>query len=407
MFKIAFRNFLANKRRTLFTLSSIAAGGAGLLLALGFMMATFHGLAANFISEEGHLQIFHRGYFNDNDIVTGAVSKIANPMDLIREIESWDHVDVVTARIAFSGVIGNEYQSQTMIGEAIIPEKENKIGLGGFFAPLVKGTRLTSRQKDGCYIGEGLAKKLKVKPGDYLSILTNTVEGSYNSASVKVLGIVKYGVEEYNQSKVAVNLELANLLIHSKGADRLVLRLDDDNSIQTIKARLNQYFKNQQLPYIVKDWEELSPYYRAVKGLYTRIFAFLLILIIFIMILSIVNNVMMTVYERFREIGIMRAIGTNQIKVGKIFMYESVLLGISGWFLAVGIALGVKMMIERVGIIMPPAPGRTYAYPLSFMIDHSFYIYVFIVCFLAALIGSIFPVLKSGKIKIIEALKYV
>lgn len=368
MFKIAFRNFLANKRRTLFTLSTIAAGGAGLLLALGFMMATFNGLSANFISEEGHLQIFHKNYFDEKDVIAGTMSKVEHPEILMREIKSWEHVDVVTARIAFSGVIGNEFQSQTMIGEAIIPEKEDKIGLGGFFAPLVKGSHLTSRVKEGCYIGEGLAKKLKAKPGDYLSILTNTLDGNYNSTSVIVLGIVKYGVEEYNQSKVAINLELAKLLINSKGVDRLVLRLDDDSSVETVRSRLNQYFQAHQLPYIVKDWQELSPYYQAVKGLYTRIFAFLLLLIIFIMILSIVNNVMMTVYERFREIGIMRAIGTNRSKVGKIFLYESILLGVVGWVLAVAFALGVKMLIEQAGIMMPPAPGRTYSYPLNFMI---------------------------------------
>lgn len=407
MIKIAIRNILANKRRSFFTLLSISAGGMGLLLALGFMMATFDGLATNFISDEGHLQIFNSEYFKNKDLLDGTSVRLRDYQDLINRIEKWEHVVVVTPRMEFSGIVGNEYQSLMMIGNAINPEKEVKIGSGGFFAPLVKGRFLSSSQEDGAYLGAGLAQKLHISVGDYVNLLANTIHGSYNSVSVKVQGILKYSITEYNDARVDVNIKLAQLLLDEPGVDRLVILLDDQKYIPEIKQKLTTFINENHLPIIVKDWIELSPYYVAVKNLYQRIFYFLLLLILVIMILSIVNNIMISVYERFREIGVMRAIGTTQQKVGQIFFLESFFLGVVGWITAVVFALGIKYLIEHMGIVMPPAPGRTYSYPLSFQFTSWYYLFVLLVCFASAIIGGIIPATKASKVKIIEALRYV
>ena len=125
------------------------------------------------------------------------------------------------------------------------------------------------------------------------------------------------------------------------------------------------------------------------------------------MFLSITNNVMLSVYERYREIGTLRAIGTNRFSITLQFFYESVFLGILGWMLAVILSVILVNIIENFGIVMPPAPGRTYSYPLSFRIKNIYNFYVLIVCTVSAIIGGLIPAAKASNIKIIEAIRYV
>ena len=405
MFKVAYRNIFLNKRRTIFTMLSISIGCVSLLLALGFITASYEGLAMNFISDSGHLQIFNKNYFVSNDITGGA--KIQNPEKIINQIKRFNSVDVVTARMTFSGLIGNANNTKMMVGEAIVPEEEKKIGLGGFFAPLESGKYFTSSDEDGSIIGQGLADKLKVKPGDYLTILSNTSAGSYNSTNVLVTGIVKYSVTEYNDSKVAVNLTHAQNLLNENSVDNIVILLNSASNVPKVKKQVTSFIEKNNLPLIVKSWDEISPYYHQVKALYNRLFTFLVVLIVVIMTFSITNNVMMSVFERFREIGTIRAIGSNKLKIASLFIYESAILGILGWIIGVALSYLISHLIMNMGIMMPPAPGRTYSYPLSFDIQTSYYYYILIVCITVSVFSGLFPAMKAGRTEIINALKYV
>lgn len=405
MFKVAYRNIFLNKRRTIFTILSISIGCVALLLALGFKEAAYEGLAMNYISDYGHLEIFNKNYFTSHDIVGG--TRISDPDKIMNEIKKFKYVDVVTARISFSGLIGNAVNTRMMVGTAIQPEEEKKIGLGGFFAPLEAGKYFTSSDPDGAIIGKGLADKLKVKPGDYLTLLSNTAAGSYNSANVKVTGIVKYSVEAYNNSGVDVNLDYAKKLLNKNSVDNIVVLLSSAYEVPKVKSQINTFIKENNLPLIVKSWDEISPYYNQVRALYNRLFAFLLILIVVIMIFSITNNVMMSVFERFREIGTIRAIGSNKLKIAFLFIYESSILGIMGWIVGVILSYSIAHLIMNMGIMMPPAPGKTYSYPLSFVILNSYYFYVLFVCMVVSVMSGLFPAMKAGKTEIINALKYV
>ncbi len=405
MFKVAYRNIFLNKRRTIFTVLSISIGCVALLLALGFITSSYEGLALNYISDYGHLEIFNKNYSSSQDIVGG--TRIKDPNKIIREIKNIPEVDVVTARISFTGLVGNANNTKMMIGEAVEPEEEEKIGVGGFFAPLQAGSYFSSSQVDGAVIGEGLADKLKVKPGDYLTLLSNTAAGSYNSTNIKVTGIVKYSITEYNNAKVDINLNYAKQLLNENGVDNIVILLDNESEIPEVKSEIVSLIKKNNLPLIVKSWNEISPYYNQVKSLYNRLFAFLLVLIIVIMTFSITNNVMMSVFERFREIGTMRAIGSNKFKIALLFINESTILGILGWIVGIVLAYVISHLIMNMGIMMPPAPGRTYSYPLNFDILTSYYYYLLAVCIGASVLSGLFPAIKAGKTEIINALKYV
>lgn len=405
MIKIAFRNILANKRRSLFTLLSISVGSMSLLLALGFMRATFDGLEANSISEKGHLQVFAKGYFETKDILS-AEKHITNYKQIAKLIQSIEEVDLVTPRISFNGIIGNESTSKTMLGEAFVPENERAIGTGGYFAPIQEGDYFYTDETDAALIGSGLAKKLNVSIDDYLTILISTSEGGLNSESVLIKGIIEYSVPEYNDAKINVNINLAQKLLNTNSVDLLVLLLNDDKNINFVKSKLENLFLKNNLNLEIKTWEELSPYYISVKNLYTRIFIFLLSLIIIIMALSIVNSVIVSVYERFREIGTIRAIGTQKSKVGLIFFYESAFVGIFGWILSIILTFVVSQIILSFNIVMPPPPGKLYSYSLTFNILQEFYLFSLVICFVTSVGSGIVPALKASKINIINAIRF-
>jgi putative ABC transport system permease protein len=260
---------------------------------------------------------------------------------------------------------------------------------------------------DGSIIGEGLAKKLKVKPGVYLTILSNTAAGSYNSSDIKISGVVTYSVSEFNSSKVAVNINLAKKLLNENSVDNIIVLLGDASNILQIKKEIEDFISINHLNLVVKSWDEISPYYYQVKNLYNRLFVFLLVLIMVVMILGITNNVMMSVFERFREIGTIRAIGSTKINIATLFVYESFILGVLSWVVGIIFSYLISHIIMRFGIMMPPAPGRTYSYPLNFHILSVYYGYVLLICLLVSVMSGLFPAIKASRTEIIHALKYV
>ncbi len=403
--KLATKNVFRNRRRTIITGLVLVFGATALILAGGFVSFSFRSLSENTIrSQLGHLQIYNRDFFEKDEEKPLALG-LENVDELKAKVQSQEHVRFTMARVEFMGLLSNGEKSAVFLGRGIEPEKETE--LSGNREPVDTGRFLGSGGGGGgdaeVVVARGLAKTLKAKLGEYLTLMTTTSTGALNAMDVKVVGIYSTGVPEYDERALMVDIRTAQQLLVSHRVSKLVVVLDGTSHTQEVASALAA-----RLPEVtLKRWDELATFYRAVVQLYSAIFAFLGVIIFVIVVLSSSNTMMMSIMERTREIGTQLAVGTSRLRLLVIFLYEGLMIGVFGGLLGLLIAAGLAELIDHSGLRMPPPPGGTTGYPLIVDLVPGVFVGVFLLIVTTTVVSTIAPAFKASRMKIVDALGHV
>ena len=403
--KLATKNVFRNRRRTIITGLVLVFGATALILAGGFVSFSFRGLSENTIRGQlGHLQIYNKDFFEKDEEKPLALG-LENVDELKAKVMSQEHVRFTMARVEFMGLLSNGEKSAVFIGRGIEPEKE--IDLSGNRAPVDSGNFLGSGPSTGgdaeVVVARGLAKTLKAKIGEYLTLMTTTSTGALNAMDVKVVGIYSTGVPEYDERALMVDIHTAQQLLVTHKVSKLVVVLDETSRTKEVAAALGARMPDVTL----KRWDELATFYKAVVQLYSAIFAFLGVIIFVIVVLSSSNTMMMSIMERTREIGTQLAVGTSRLRLLVIFLYEGLMIGVFGGLLGLLIAAGLAELIDHSGLRMPPPPGGTTGYPLIVDLVPAVFVGVFLLIVTTTVISTIAPAFKASRMKIVDALGHV
>jgi putative ABC transport system permease protein len=403
--KLATKNVFRNRRRTIITGLVLVFGATALILAGGFIAFSFRGLRETTIHGQlGHIQIFNSEYFQREEEKPLELG-LENVQELKQKIQIQSNVRFTMARIEFMGLISNGDKSVAFLGRGVEPEKELKLA---DFAMNVDGGKFLGEAPENKLEAEvilagGLAKSLKAKTGDYLTLMTTTTKGALNAMDFKVAGVYSTGIPEYDERALMVNLQAAQQLLNTTKVSKLVVVLDETDKTEVVSTAIKKISQD----ICVKPWSELATYYYAVVRLYNAIFGFLGFIIFVIVILSSSNTMMMSIFERTKEIGTQLAVGTSRGRLIINFLYEGLIIGILGGFIGLLTALVLGALINHAGVIMPPPPGSTRGYPL--FIDNVFMMYlgVFILIAMTTVVSTIIPALKASRLKIVDALGHI
>ena len=402
--KIAARSVFRNKRRTVITLLSIIFGCVAIIVFGGFVDYSMWGLRESTIhSRLGHLQVYKAGYSEKGG--TNPLAYTIEDYPRIRSIiEDEDHVDFVTSRLEFSGLIGGAENSVICVGKGVEPEKERELGIT---VSIVEGEDLSSEEPEEGIIGKGLAEGLGVNIDDYLTILTSTAEGALNAVDLKLRGIFRTGVKEYDDVAVMVPMELAKALLYTENVQSIVVVLDETENTDLVADNLRKEFSQANLDLEIKTWSDLATFYHQVVQLYGGIFWVVRLIILIIVIFSIANTMTMSVFERMREIGTIRAMGTKRRGVLSLFLIEGLILGALGG--ALGLAFGIiaAKLLSIKGIYIPPPPTMTEGYTALINVVPKDLIFAFSLAVGTSLVSSIYPAFKAARLKVVDALRYI
>ncbi len=403
--KLALRNIFRNKRRTGLTLTAIVCGSVALILFGGFIQANYQGLRESTIhSRLGHIQIFQAG-FQENR--ARAPEKFLLSPQSIKKInlilEEISGVEIVTARLEFSGLLSNGRTSIAVIGIGGEVEKEAEMSVG---LTLIDGEALFEDDEDEVLMGKGLAASLHARPGDVLTLLASTSDGAINAVDVVVAGIFESFSNEYDERAMRMNLQHTRFLLDNEGVTNMVVLLDETARTEAVAKQLAILFQQAELQVEIKTWSELAPFYHAVVRLYDGLFGFLQLIVMVIVFLGIANTMTMSVMERTPEIGTIRALGTRKKGVVALILLEGTLLGALGG--VIGILLGVvtATLVTAGQFMMPPPPGSSIGFPIIIRIVPSVLAVGFLLAAGAALLSSIYPALKAARLKIVDALRF-
>ena len=403
--KLASKNVFRNRRRTIITGLVLIFGATALVLAGGFIAFSFRGLRESTIHGQlGHIQIYSKDFFQREEEKPLELG-LENVQELKQKILAQPNVRFTLARIEFMGLISNGDKSVAFLGRGVEPERELK--LADFAMDVDQGKFLgetpENKLETEVILAKGLAKSLKAKIGDYLTLMTTTSKGALNAMDIKVAGIYSTGIPEYDERALMVNLQAAQQLLCTSKVTKLVVVLDETEKTEAVSAAIEKLFPNIR----VKRWFELATFYNAVVRLYNAIFGFLGFIIFVIVVLSSSNTMMMSIFERTREIGTQLAMGTSRARLLVNFLYEGLIIGILGSLIGLLTAFILGSIINHAGVIMPAPPGSTRGYPL--LIDNVFMIYVgvFVLIAMTTVISTIVPALKASRFKIVDALGHI
>ncbi|HEX9150342.1 MAG TPA: FtsX-like permease family protein [Thermoanaerobaculia bacterium] len=402
---LAWRNLVRQKRRTFLMGSVVAFGFAAFALAGGFIAQSFEGLKEGTIRSVGHLQVVDRRAVAGNEEATLEFGlKDAGRARAIAAREPG--VDTVLPRIEFVGLATNGTKSVPYLGLGVDPGPEQSSSLAGEL--VVAGRYLSSADGPDVVLGTGLASALGVKPGDTITLMATTPDGSLNAVDGVVSGLVDVRIKELNDRYLAGGIGLVSRLLEtSETVSKLVIFVKKGVDEKRVAPRLERALVAGGFPVAVRRWEDLAVFYGQVKLLYIGIFGFVGAVLIVIVILSAAIVMTMAATERTREIGTLRAIGTRPSGIQKMFLAEGAVLALAGCVAGALIALVVRTVLNASGLVLPPPPGATHGMPINVRLYPLAYAAGVATMVVTMLVASWFPARRASRIPIVDALTHV
>lgn len=398
LFRMAFRDLLRNRRRSFLSSLALAIGVALLMLMFAFVNGEMTGAMNSTIRlQSGHLQIRAETY-DENKSSLKWSDLVENPDQIVQKISSLPPVIAATPRLFVSGIIASK---DITAGVRVIGIDPTSKANEPYRLGLLEGQFLTLDDRDGILIGQPLAKKLDLKTGDSINVSVNNSNGDVSEQSFIVRGI--YSTQTYGFDSVSVFMALPKAQTISgteNHASIIFILLNDNAQTDSVKNAI------QAPGYKIVTWTEMNDLIIQTENFansYINMFAFI---ILAITATVITNTLIMAVFERTREIGILSAIGMKASRIMGMFLMESSLLTIGG--LVMGIIMGLLMVawfnghgfyIGNMGISGMLIQDTIY--PNLTLTDT---IRVSVISFVISLLAGMYPAVIAARMEPVEAL---
>jgi ABC-type lipoprotein release transport system permease subunit len=399
LLKMAFRDLGRNKRRSILSALAVSMATTLLIFMASVVRGEFRGALQNGIRlQTGHLQVRAASY-DENKVSLAWEDLVDNPAQVSNQLKALPQIVDATPRLIASGIISLGDNSRGVQVLGIDPAAEaNQI----FRQGVIAGEFLTGDDLEGVLIGKPLAERFKLNTGDRVNLLINTSNGDVDEQLFTVRGIYTTNVFPYDENTVFMPLAKAQAFARAENhASLIFVLLHDQEQTEPVAAAL------ASSNYQIKTWldlNELSVQFEQFAGAYMVI---LYLIILGITATVVTNTLVMAVYERTREIGILSAIGMKGRRILMAFLTEAALLATGG--VVGGLILGglITAWVGNVGLVVPAAQGVTgiligdKIYPF---VTASDVISLALTAYAITLIASLYPAGLAARMEPVEAL---
>ena len=315
-FKMAFRDLGRNRRRTFFSALAVAIGLALLMLMASVITGEMGSAVESAIRlQSGHIQIRSASY-DENKSSLKWEDLVENPEQIAGQIEALDQVEAATPRLFASGFLstGNESAGVTIYG--VDPQSAAN---DPYRNGLVEGSFITADDREGLMLGKPAAEKLHLQVGDKVGLSVNTSNGDVQEQTFIVRGIYSTDTYGFDVGTILLPLAKAQAITQTENhASTIFVVLKDTSFTNSVVAAL-QVPSNLE----VLTWNDLNALIVEFETMANSYIAFFYLIILAITASVIVNTLIMSVYERTREIGILSAIGMKGRRIMGLFLAES------------------------------------------------------------------------------------
>lgn len=327
---MAFRDLGRNRRRSFFSALAVSMGLAMLMLMAGFLNGEMGGAIDTAVRlQSGHLQVRANNY-EENKTSLKWEDLIENPDQAAAQIAALAPVSVASPRLFASGIVVVGDKSAGVRVTGIDPASSAN---DPYRDGILSGTFLTADDNSGVLLGQPLAEKLGLKAGDTFNLSVNTSNGDVDEQPFTVRGIYSTGTGSFDSVTIFMPLAKAQAITQTqKHASIIFIMLKDKAQTNAVAAAL----KSPNLQ--VLTWEKMNELVLQTEDLSNSFMIFFYLIILMITATVIVNTLIMSVFERTREIGILMSIGMKGRRIMAMFLTESALLAVGG--ILIGLVLG-------------------------------------------------------------------
>jgi ABC-type lipoprotein release transport system permease subunit len=398
LFKLAFRNVGRNKTRSLLSSLAVAGGMALLLLMVSVLEGEMRGALTNTIRlQSGHLQIRPASYEEGNTSLKWE-DLISNPEEVIEQIVSLPQVTVATPRLFANGILTLRDESK---GIQIVGVDPASAANQPFRDGLIAGEFIHPDDREGILIGNLLAEKLKLTVGDVVNLLVNTSNGDIDEQLFTIRGIFTTRTPGYDELNVLMPISKAQAFTATDNhASTIFVLLQENEQAEPVAQAI------QSSLYRVLTWQEQNEFVVLFED-YAGAFMIVLYLIVLGITATVVTNTLvMAVFERTREIGILAAIGMKGGGIMAQFLAEAALLATGGVIggLILGGALVAYFTINGIYIGDFGVTGVLFEERIYAHLTLENTITLGIVTYVITLVASLYPAMLAARMEPVEAL---
>lgn len=403
LLKLAWLNIWRNKRRTIITATSVFFA---VLLAIIFRSLTdgiYDNMIHNVVSySSGYIQIHQKGYWDEQSID----NTFENDEQLYQSILKNPRVTHIMPRLETFALAsyGDKTKGVLILGIDPLIEKE----VNQLHEKMSAGKYLQTINDNTVVLGEGLASQLKLKVNDTLVLLGQGYHASSAAGKFKVKGLVKLGSPELNNNVVYMPMKLSQTM---HGAENrltaISVMLDKTANLEKLKQSLRDFIDSDA--YEIMSWKEMMPEMDQFIEADSTGHYIVIGILYFIISFGLFGTLLMMIFERKHELGILIAIGMKKRLLALMLLLESIMISLLGCFMGI---LGGFLIVKWFTIHPVHFTGELKEvyeeYGIESIIYFSSHEKIFITQTLIVLILSIliafYPGYKVMRLKPIEAI---
>lgn len=402
--KIAWRNIWRNRRRTIITLLALGLGVMAIVtlhsVREGAHEEMIQGVTKGLV---GHIQVHGSGYQQSPDINT----VVAETESVEKKIAVALPGAEVEARVIGAGLAGSgDITSPVVVMGVDVANPSTRSLLA-----IEKGRAFGTSAAHEAVLGTGLASELGVEPGGELVLIGQAVDGSLANDLFTVVGTVDVGSSEANASTVFLELTDAQTLFAlGKSVHQIIVRLphyqqDLGPEVSALRGTLDQA-KLEVVP-----WNEILPELKGAMDAKAKNSRLIDLIVFLIVSLGVLNTTTMSTFERTREFGVLRSLGTRPRRILGMVVLETLLQGVIGfvaglslaWVLLHGIGTvdfsSIGGGVDVLGARLPDAMRLT--------VHTASVLSAALITVLTMLAGGLIPAIRASRLKPVEAMRYV
>ncbi|EKO3861281.1 ABC transporter permease [Vibrio harveyi] len=404
--KLAWRNLWRNKLRTSIMLGAMVFGLMGVVAMMGFMNGLVDSMIKNAISwQTSHLQIQQKSNLVNpelKDVIPDA-EKISKVLASNREVKA------ISERFLADGMIASARSTRGIrINGVNIDQEQNITPLSQH---IVDGEWLSEEGRNPILVSSKIAERLKLRVGSKVVLTLSDVNGEVAGAAFRVRGIFKTPSTGFDDGNVYVRKNDLEKVAGLSGTHEIAILLTSNNDVE-LKQLLA--FTHSILPPESKDllsvrpWQEIQPLLSTMMSTMDVSNQVMLVVFVLAMTLGIVNIMLMSVFERTREFGVLMAVGMQKHKIRLLIVFETLFLGLSGCALGL---LGSAIMLKVLSITGLSLAGMaeglgaygvdTLLYPRVSIAEYQM---IIVAIFVASLIAALYPARQILKHRPVDAM---
>lgn len=403
IFKTAYLSLIRRKIRTILVILMIATSLWGLL----FMQGIYEGMTEQMItnaikSDSGHLSIYAKDFRKEKSLEL----EMIDTKNIENIIKKEKHIKSYTKRVLTNGLIATaNYSRATQIYGIDLKSEKIHSSLDSY---LKDGTYSFGKKNNGAIIGFKLAKKLKLKIGKKIILTSQDIDNEVTSISLKVKAIIKTSNVPIDEMGIFININKAKEFLNIKGVHQLSIIFNDEKDIVSFQDNLNTRLKNQTKQYLILRWDQLYPALFQGRVMMEQFSFISYALVFFTATIGIFGVILVSVLERLREFGILRAIGTKFSILAQIIFLESFIIGIIGFILG-SILGGVTLYYFSIyGLDLSSFSDALDEFGMDAItyavIKTEYFITAFISVVIATVLSVLFPLRVLKKSKVVDVI---